>query len=149
MPAPRMGARNSVMHQAETLAGGTGLPMEMGALYAGGRLPVWRPAGPGARWRLTIPVAEEGDFRVHFVARLDAEGPTVGVEWDGDEMELTNGSATVELYRPHRVLLRNFTLPTQHLTSGNHTLEFTYMEADPSVARSGMGLDFVWVQKIG
>lgn len=149
MPAARRGARNSVIYQAEELAGGSGITLESDALYAGGRLPVWRPTGPGARWIITIPVAEEGEYRIHFVARLDPNSPTLGMNWDGEEAILSNGSGTVNLYRPYRTLLRNFTLQTRHLTPGNHTLEFIYPEADSRVSHPRMGLDFVWIQKAG
>jgi hypothetical protein len=149
MPAPRMGAINSVMYQTEELAGGSGLPFGTGALYAGGRFPVWRPAAPDARWRLTVPVQEDGEYRVHFVARLDLNGPTVQVLWDGSPIELTSGTSAVDLYRPYRTLLRNFTLRQQHLTAGSHTLELLYEGAPAGVARPEVGLDFVWIQKRG
>jgi hypothetical protein len=149
MPAARMGARNSVMYQAEELGGGSAMPREAGAIYAGGHLPVWRPAGPDDRWRLTIPIREEGDYRVHFVARLDRNGPWVQLFWDGEWAYLTNGDNAIGLNRPYRTLLRNFTLQTQHLTAGNHILEFLYEGAAAGVVQPEVGLDFVWVQKVG
>ena len=148
-PATRGGARNSVMYQVEELAGGAGLPLETGALFAGGQLPVWRPEGPDARWRLTVPVAEEGEYRIHFVARLDPNGPDVQLSWDGEWANLTTGVGNVVLYRPHRTLLRNFTLQTRHLTAGNHTLEFLWEGAGPAVTEPEIAIDFVWVQKVG
>ncbi|MFH1765206.1 MAG: glycoside hydrolase family 172 protein [Gemmatimonadota bacterium] len=149
MPASRMGARNSVMYQTEELAGGSGHPLEAGALYAGGRIPVWRPTGAGARWKLTVPVEEEGEYRIHFVARLDPSGPSLLLSWDGEAATLTTGGSTVDLHRPHRTLLRNFTLSPRQLSAGAHTLEFLYEGAAAGVARPEVGLDFVWVQKVG
>jgi hypothetical protein len=148
MPAARMGARNSVIHQTETLAGGF-LAQERGALYAGGSLPVWRPRGADARWRLTVPVTEEGEYRIHFVARLDSSGPTVQLFWDGEFAYLGNGANAIDLHRPYRTLLRNFTLENRYLEPGNYTLEFLYEGAPAGVVQPAMGLDFVWVQKIG
>jgi hypothetical protein len=149
MPAARMGARNSVMYQTEELAGGSAMPRQAGAIYAGGSLPVWRPAGADSRWRLTIPIQEEGDYRVHFVARLDRNGPWVQLFWDGEWAYLTNGENAIGLNRSYRTLLRNFTLQTQHLTAGDHTLEFLYEGAAAGVIQPEVGLDFVWVQKVG
>lgn len=147
--APRMGAGNSVMYEAEELQGGFGEFMETDDLYSGGSIAVWRDLGPDARLRLTIPVAEEGDYRVNFVARVDRRGASIQLFWDGEFARLTTGLSAAELYDPHRTLLRNFTLEPRHLTSGEHTLGFLYEGADASVADPEMALDFVWVQKIG
>ena len=149
IPAARGGARNSLIYQVEELAGGAGVPFQDGAIFAGGRLPVWSPEGPDVRWKLTLPVQEEGEYRIHFVARLDPKGAEVQVWWDGEPADLTTGSSDVALYRPHRTLLRNFTLRPRHLTAGPHTLEFLYEGAPAGVARPEIGLDFVWVQKVG
>jgi hypothetical protein len=94
-------------------------------------------------------VLEEGEYRIHFVARLDPKAPELRVGWDGEAAELTTGVSNVELFRPYRTLLRNFTLRPLHLTAGSHTLEFLYEGADAGVDRPEVGLDFVWVQKVG
>ena len=149
MPAARGGARNSVFYQVEALRGGATGSMDTNLMYAGGMLPVWRNVGPSARWRLTVPIQEEGEYRIHFVARLDGNGPGLQVWWDGAPATLTTGRDMVDLYRADRTLLRNFTLETRHLTSGPHALEFLYGGAAAGVGRPEVGLDFVWVQKVG
>jgi hypothetical protein len=149
MPAARMGARNSTMHQTEALAGGSELPRQAGAIYAGGTLPVWRPAEEGDTWRLTVPVPETGEYRVHFVARLDQNGGEVQVRWDGEMGEEIPGTRVLDLHRPHRTLLRNFTVSPGQVTAGSHTLELVFQGAPPEVVRPEIGVDFVWVQSIG
>jgi len=67
---------------------------------------------------------------------------------DGEAAELTTETSTVDLYRPYRTLLRNFTLQTRELTAGTHSLEFVYDGADEGVDRPELGIDFVWVQEI-
>ncbi len=149
MPAARMGANNSVMHQTEALPGGSGVAFDTGSLYAGGPIPVWRPVGAGARWRLSVPVEEDGEYRVHFVARLDPRAPAIEVLWDGEPAQLASGTSIIDLYRPYRTLLRNFTLQQRHLTAGSHILEFSYPEVDDRVGQPQVGIDFVWVQNRG
>ncbi|NIM52870.1 MAG: DUF2961 domain-containing protein [Gemmatimonadales bacterium] len=148
MPAARMGARNSVFYQAEELLRGLRLPIQSGRLYAGERLPVWRPTARGDVLRLRVPVIAEGEYRIHFVARLDPNGGTAQVKWDGEPAQLTAGTSTVDLHRPHRTLLRNYTLRQQQLTAGTHILEYVFDGAAPGVRRPEFGIDFVWVQEV-
>ncbi len=147
MPAARMGARNSVMYQAEELLS-VGLPWAADRLYAGGRLPVWRPTVRGEALRFRIPVAAAGEYRVHFVARLDPRGGTVRMRWNGEAVTLANGSETVDLHRPYRTLLRNFTLATRELSAGVYTFELMYDGSAEDVNRPEFGVDFVWVQEV-
>jgi hypothetical protein len=149
MPAARGAARNSVMYQVEELRGGVTGTMDQDLLYAGGSLPVWRNVGPSARWRLTVPIQEEGEYRIHFVARLDSNGPGLQVWWDGVPATLTTGTDMVDLYRANRTVLREFSLQTRQITSGAHTLEFLYAGSAAGVGRPEVGLDFIWVQKVG
>jgi len=148
MPAARGGARNSVFYQAEDLIGGSGLVLERGPVYAGGQIAVWRRPAPGARWTVTVPITEEGRYRIHFVARLDPNAADMQLFWDGEWAYLTNGENAVRLNRPYRTLLRNFTLQPRELTPGPHTLEFLYEGAPPGVTEPEMALDFVWVQRV-
>lgn len=148
MPPARMGARNAVFYQTEELLTGEQLPLDAGRLYAGGQLPVWRPAALRDVLRLAVPVTADGEYRVHFVARLERKGGTLQVKWDGEPAELTTEGSTVDLYRPHRSLLRNYTLRQRQLSAGTHTLEFVFEGAPGEVARPEFGIDFVWVQAI-
>jgi hypothetical protein len=148
MPAARMGARNAVMYQTEDLLSGAQLPRASGRLYAGGTLPVWRPTRPGDVLRLSVPVAAGGEYRVHFVARLDPNGGVARVTWDGEAAELNTGTSALDFHRPHRTLLRDYTLSQRSLTAGTHTLAFVFDGASEGIARPEIGIDFVWVQEI-
>jgi hypothetical protein len=149
MPAARGGARNSVFYQAEELGRGSGVVLETGALYAGGRIAVMRQVAAGGRWRLAVPITEEGEYRIHFVARLDPNGSAVQVRWDGEAAALNTGASNLVLHRSYRTLLRDFTIQSLHLAPGAHTLEFVWEGAGPEVERPEIALDFVWVQKVG
>ena len=148
MPEGRFGSRNSVFYQTEELAPNRGLQFQSGRLYAGARLPVWRPASSGQTLRLTVPIGTSGEYRIHFVARLDRNGGRASIRLDGEVAELTDESRTIDLYRPYRTLLRNFTLGPRELVAGSHVLEFVYDGSDEGVERPELGIDFVWVQEI-
>jgi hypothetical protein len=147
MPEGRFGARNSVFYQTEELAPRPRLEFESGRLYAGARLPVWRPS-PGEVLRLRVPVDTTGEYRIHFVARLDENGGRASVRLDGEAVDLTTTNTTFDLYRPYRTLLRNFTLLPRELSAGIHTLEFVFDGADEAADRPELGIDFVWVQEV-
>jgi hypothetical protein len=136
------------MYQTEDLLSGAQLPRASGRLYAGGTLPVWRPTSPGDVLRLSVPVAAGGEYRVHFVARLDPNGGVARVTWDGEAAELNTGTSALDFHRPHRTLLRDYTLSQRSLTAGTHTLAFVFDGASEGIARPEIGIDFVWVQEI-
>jgi hypothetical protein len=125
LPPARMGARNSVIYPTEELTSQR-LPLQSGRLYAGGYVPVWRPARPGDAMRLSVPVGADGEYRIHFVARLDRNAGTLHVNWNGEPAELRTETTSVDLYRPHRTLLRNYTLTRRQLAAGTYTLEFVF-----------------------
>ncbi len=148
MPEGRFGARNSVFYQTEELSPNRRLQFESGRLYAGARLPVWRPTSSGQALALRVPIRVAGDYRIHFVARLDSNGARANVRFDGDAAELTTDTSSIDLHRPYRTLLRNFTLQTRELSAGTHTLEFSFDGAADGISRPELGIDFVWVQEI-
>jgi hypothetical protein len=148
MPATRFGANNAVVYGAEDLLEGARLPGQRGRLYAGGGLPIWRPRTPGDSLRFRVPVAEDGEYRVHFVARLDPQGGRAQLRWDGEAAQLRSGDSGIDLYRPYRTILRNFTLQQMQVTAGTHTLEFVYDGAAAGIEMPELGIDFIWVQKI-
>ena len=148
MPEGRFGARNSVFFQTEALAPNRGLQVQSGRLYAGSRLPIWRPSSPGQSLRLQIPISSTGEYRIHFVARLDPNGGRVATRFDGEPAELTTDATSIDLYRPYRTLLRNFTLKPREITAGVHPLEFVFDGAAEAVMRPEIAIDFVWVQEV-
>ncbi len=148
IPEGRFGSRNSVFHQTETLSPNRSLQTETGRLYAESRLPVWRPSSPGQALRLQVPIPTAGEYRIHFVARLNQNGGRANLQLDGEAAELTTETTAIDLYRPYRTLLRNFTLKPRELNTGAHTLEFVFDGANDAVDRPELGIDFVWVQEI-
>ena len=148
MPEGRFGSRNSVFYQTEDLSPNRGLRFQSGRLYAGARLPVWRPASNGQALTLSVPISTAGEYRIHFVARLDRNGGRASMRLDGESAALTSESTSIDLYRPYRTLLRNFTLLPRELAAGTHVLEFVYDGADEGVNVPELGIDFVWVQEI-
>ena len=97
---------------------------------------------------LRVPVAEPGEYRIHFVLRLDRSGGTVGVQLDGEPAALADGDSTVDAYRPYRTLLRDYSLAPRQLSAGAHTLAIVFSGAPDDVPRPEIGVDFVWVQKV-
>lgn len=148
LPEGRFGARNSVFFQTEDVLAGKRLPYRSGRLWAGARLPVWRPGKSGDVLKLEVPVPEDGEYRIHFVACLDASGGAADLRWDGEAALLSTKTSRVDFFRPHRTLLRNFTLESRELKAGLHALEFVYPGAVRDIERPEIGIDFVWVQKI-
>ena len=67
---------------------------------------------------------------------------------DGVSAELSTDTTAIDLYRPYRTLLRNFSLKPLDLGAGNHTLEFVFDGTNAGVDRPELGIDFVWVQEV-
>jgi hypothetical protein len=143
-----MGARNAVFYQTEALLGALRLPFVTGNLYAGGRMPVWRPARVGDALRLRVPVAHDGRYVVHVVARLDDSGGMLRFRWDGAPAALSQGDSLVSLQIVGRTVLRDYPLQARALTAGRHTLELVFAGAAPEITRPEIGIDFVWVQEL-
>ena len=80
--------------------------------------------------RSHVPVSADGEYRVHFVARLDGMGGTVEVKWDGEP-----------------AALRNYAIQQRHVTRGTHTLELVFISAPGDAGRPETGIDFVWVRQ--
>ena len=95
-----------------------------------------------------MPIRTAGEYRIHFVARLNQDGGRTSLHFHGAAAELTTGTNSIDLYRPYRTLLRNFTLQQRELTAGAHTLEFVFDGANEMVTRPEVAIDFVWVQEI-
>ncbi len=148
LPEGRFGSRNSVFYQTEELSPNRGLRAETGRLYAGARLPVWRPTSSDQSLILNVPIRVAGEYRIHFVARLDRNGGKATMRFDGESAELTTDTTAIDLHRPHRTLLRNFTLQPRQLSAGSHALEFVFDGAAEGVGRPELGVDFVWVQEV-
>jgi len=149
-PAARMGARNSVFYEAEEIIrDGLRTGYKRGRLWADGRLLVWYPIETGETQTFAFNTREKGRKRIHFAAALTPDSGRISVLVDNTPTPLANQQETVDLYRPYRTLLRNFTLAPMELEPGYHTLILKYEGADPGVKRPEIGVDFIWVQKVG
>ena len=149
-PAARFGARNSVFYAAEEIMSDREhTALRDGRLWAGGRLLVWTPEKPGDRKKLKIRVDSPAKTQVHITAALTPSSGTISAWLDGLPAGGPGKPETIDLYDPFRTLLRTFSLEPADLAPGDHTLVIEYKGARPGVSRPEIGLDFVWVQKLG
>jgi hypothetical protein len=148
-PAARRGARNSVIYEAEELVQSwlrTGY--KRGRLWAGGKLIVWNPQKAGETQAFIFRINDKGKKQIHFATALTPNSGKISVLVDNKSTLLANKQEIVDLYRPYRTLLRNFTLPPMELDPGFHRLTLKFEGADPRVKKPEIGIDFIWIQKI-
>jgi hypothetical protein len=147
-PAPRMGARNSEFFQAERVVDSRRQThLSKGSLWAGGEILTWAPQNRGEAKSFSFTVEETGNIRLHIVLALTAQSGEISFLLDGEKTVLSNRQETLDLYRPYRTLLRNFTFPTAEFEAGRHRLTILFEGADPQVENPQIGIDFLWVQK--
>ena len=147
-PAARFGARDSVFHAAEDVfVNKRGTRLEEGRLWAGGKLLVWKPEKKGDSLTFRIPVDAGGLTRIHLTAALTPRSGRMTVRLDGRALEPEEGSGTIDLASPYRIMLRDFSMKPLDLTKGDHTLIIEYAGAEPGIDQPEIGIDFFWVQK--
>jgi hypothetical protein len=149
-PAARFGARDSVFYPAEDiLPERSDTVLREGRLWAGGRLLVWTPRQAGERKKLRIHVDAPGKTAIQITAALTPDSGTLSAWLD----EPTAGGPAkplgIDLFDPFRTLLRTFSLEPLELTPGEHALVLEYTGAGHGISRPEIGLDFIWVQKVG
>ncbi|MGB2907977.1 MAG: glycoside hydrolase family 172 protein [Candidatus Aminicenantaceae bacterium] len=148
-PAARMGARNSVIHPAEDLVNERrNTESRRGRLWAGGKILTWKPRVPGETKAFELPIEDNGTYRIHIAAALTPESGRFAMRLDGEAITLRGQQEHVDLFRPFRILLRNFALQDRELAQGRHTLMLEYLGAPPGIERAEIGIDFIWIQKI-
>lgn len=147
-PAARMGARDSVIYEAEQIISERiHTRLVRGRLWSGARLLTWYPRNPGESKAFSFRVTEQGKYRVHFAVALNPDSGSISAALNDRLTPLTNYEGIIDLHRPYRYLLRNFTMPTTELDSGRHTLILKFEGAPAAVERPEIGVDFIWVQK--
>lgn len=149
-PAARFGARDSVFFPAEEII--TGRPktrLEDGRLWAGGRLLVWEPSQGGERMKLRIRVDKPGKNQVHLTAALTPASGTIAAWIESPGKAKAAAPLKIDLYEPDRILSRTFSLDPAELAAGEHTLVLEFKGSPPPRTRAEIGLDFIWVQKLG
>ena len=147
-PANRMGARDSVFYEAERIMRERiHTRMVPGRLWSRASLLSWYPRNSGESKAFSFRIDEKGTYRVHFAVALTPRAGKISVALDDQFTALTNKEKIVDLNRPFRTLLRNFTLPTMELEPGRHTLILKFEGAPEDVVRPEIGIDFIWIQK--
>lgn len=148
-PAARFGARNSIFYQAEEiLTDGRATRLEPGRLWAGGKVLIWTPEKAGDRKAMTFAVDSPGRKQLHVTAALTPRAGRMSVRLDGYQLNLEGGDATIDLHCPSGMLLRDFALEPVELVKGVHTVVFEFKDAEKTIVRPEIGLDFIWVQKV-
>ncbi len=80
---------------------------------------------------------------------MNPESGSIALQLDKKNVTLRNKAEHIDLYRPYRQLLRNFAIQDLELESGLHTLSLIYLSAQSHITNPEIGIDFIWVQKIG
>jgi len=137
------GARGSIFVEAEGALEPppSGVSIREGALYSGGALALWSPAGPDDVLSLRFSVPESGDYAVGFCAlQSNDSGP---VRFWVDDRAAEDGVTSVDLRQPSRLVLRQIHSEPLALAPGEHTLHVS------ATGESGriVGIDFLWIQR--
>jgi hypothetical protein len=122
--------------------------IESGPLWAGGEVLVWMPEKPGDRKTLRIPVDSPGRTEVHITAALSPRSGSIGVWLDDLPAGQAGQPEMIDLHRPFRTVLRDFSLKPVELAKGEHKLIIEYRGGAPGVSSPEISLDFIWVKKI-
>jgi hypothetical protein len=148
-PASRMGARDAVFFPAEEISkDGADTAIREGRLWAEGKVLIWKPGKTGDRIEFTLPVRTAGAKRISFTAGLSPRSGRIAVLMNGKRQPLSNDDKTIDLYRPYRILLRNFHLKPTKLKSGEQTLSFEYLGAPADAGTPEILFDFIWMRDV-
>lgn len=147
-PEPRFGARDSVFFAAEEIitTSKKNTSLSQGRLWAGGQLLVWSPQKEGERIDFKLQVASAGPKRLFLTAALTPTSGQLTAYLNHKPLKSGDEAAVIDLYRPYRTLLRNFSFNILELEAGAHTLTLAYKGARPSIMKPEIGIDFIWIQ---
>lgn len=147
-PAARMGARNSVFFQAERIVDSSRRThLSKDRLWAEEILLVWTPQKQGETKSFFFTVGQSGNMRLHIVLALTPQSGKVSFFVDGTQAVLSSKQEILDLYRPFRKLLRNYTFPVSEFSAGRHALTMRFEGAGSQIENPEVGVDFLWVQK--
>jgi len=147
-PAARRGARNSVFYASEKIINSRRQThFSKDPLWADGEILVWTPKNRGDTRSFSFPVDEIGEKRIHIALALTPDSGQISFLLDGEKIVLSNKKDILDLYRPYRILLRNFTFPAQDFEAGRHILTLKFEGANPQIEEPEIGIDFLWIQK--
>ena len=146
-PAAYSGMRGSVYHQAEDVSQPGGeVSLEPDALWAGGRLLLWKPAQEGAQLELRVPVEEQGKYALHLALAHARYAGRISCRLDGAPVGFGD-ARIIDLHVPHRVLSRQHRTDVVELTAGEHVLTLRFEGAPDDVAEPAIGIDYVAIQR--
>ena len=146
-PAARFGARNSVFYPAEEIIlNKESTVIRKGRLWADSQLLVWHPQKEGESKNFTIQIAQKGKKRIYITAALTPKSGKIRVILAGKP--LAQEDRIIDLYRPYRTLLRNFSFGPVELEIGEHILTLAYLGASDEIQAPEICIDFIWIQTL-
>jgi hypothetical protein len=146
-PVSKKGAKNSVFFTAEEIViKKKNIILEKGNLWEGGQLMCWHPEGEGDSITFKFNVDTHGKKRIHLTLALTPSSGEIRVLMDSIPMVLEKDLKSINLFRPHRTLLRNFILPTCELSRGEHTLTIEFLGINKEIKAPKIGVDFIWIR---
>ncbi len=144
-PAARGAARGSIFYPAEDfLTNHESVVIREGRLWADGKILVWKPHNPDDRKDFRLPVDHAGRKRIVMTAALTPQSGRIRVLLNNKS--IATDDRPIDLYCPHRNLLRNFFFESMVLDAGEHTLSVEYIGAEHGLHSPEIGIDFFWVQ---
>ncbi|MFB3789367.1 MAG: DUF2961 domain-containing protein [bacterium] len=147
-PAARMGAANSVFHQAEAIVKDKPpVTLRKHALWSGGQVMVWNPEKVGDELRFEVPISESGKYSIRLMTALTPASGRFTVRLNDRKLECGQENGVIDLYVPHRTLLRDFASEPAALDRGKHTLTLRYEGKAEGSPGNDIGVDVVWIQK--
>lgn len=147
-PAARMGAANSVFYQAEAVVKNKPpVTLKKHALWSGGQVMVWNPENAGDEIQLEVPIAESGKYSLRLMAGQTPSSGRFSVRVNDRKLDCGQENGVIDLYVPHRTLLRDFASEPVFLEPGKQTLVLRFEGRAEGSSGNGIGLDVVWIQK--
>jgi len=148
-PEARLGAAGSVfLDPVDHVRGVAAATVVPGPLWSGGRLYRWLPQATGEELAFALPIDEEADYIIRIAFAQDAESGKVSCSLDGKRAGFGGSDGVADLYRPHRVMIRCLSIGRTRLEKGSHVVTLRYEGCPDGNAAAGVGIDFIWVQKL-
>lgn len=148
LPAARGYSKGYVFYQAEDiLQSKANTTFLENAIWAGGRLLVWRAAKASEELTLKLPIPEDGKYRFQITAARTPTSGSFSVRLDGRDIGFGGDTGVIDLHVPYRALSRTFGAKPTELTKGDHLMSLRYETGTPGDNDKIIGIDFIWVKK--
>jgi hypothetical protein len=146
-PEAKLAAQNSIFFQAETiLARNEGTKLKVGNLWAEGQVLVWNPQKSGERIDFNLQVDKEGKKRIFITAALTPLSGKIRVYLN--DKPINKEDFVLDLNRPYRTLLRNFSFEPMEIKTGQHKLTIEFIGANTEIKSPEIGIDFIWIKDL-